>query len=201
MTPRPHEAHEHARDCAISASADTRRRLLRGGYVTLSWMPRPILETLDADAISAIGVWHNILISIWLESATVNHLRRVDRHTRDMSKQWPGGFSSISVVASFSKMPNAEVRAEAERLAATPTQNARGGALIIEGTGLLAAAIRAMLVGMFAFSNQRVPTKIFDNIDRAAPWVLSLLPPVEGVTAEALVNAVSELRTRARARS
>lgn len=136
-----------------------------------------MVQIHDSDPEFLVGGWHNVLITVWRRTATVERLRKVAPCQRDFMRRYPGGFTLLSIVEPEGRDFSAESRAEAAKLGRETHAYIRGQAYVIEGRGFMAAAVRSIVSGTMLLTRFQAPQKVFDGVGEAGPWLVKLAQP------------------------
>lgn len=142
------------------------------------------------------ATWHNVFVTLWRGTATLETLKRVAVHQGQLDKRFTGGYCALAVLSMKALRMDSEMRAEAARLTDSPGPNLKAIAQVIQGTGLGAATTRMIASGLILVRKKsKTPSKIFDDIPAAARWLLPHIKPSaqEGpATPDALVSAIAQ---------
>jgi hypothetical protein len=141
---------------------------------------RAELKLLDRDEHYLIGLWHNVFVTMWRGTATLEAMKRVGFHHREVDKTFVDGYCAIAVMGMTSIRLDPEVRAEATRLSEDPGQNMKAIAQVILGTGLGAATTRMIASGLLLVRKRKVPTKFFNDVPAGARWLEPYFTSVTG---------------------
>jgi hypothetical protein len=156
---------------------------------------RSPLKVLERDETNIVGLWHNVFVSMFRGTATLEALRRIAAHQKHIDKRFVDGYCALAVVGMASVRMDAAVREEAAHLSQNPGQNLKAIAQVIEGTGLGAATTRMIASGLMLVRKTPVPSKLFDDVRTAAQWLLPhIKPDPPGATAaiDDLVAAIEQ---------
>jgi hypothetical protein len=146
-----------------------------------------------------IGLWHNCFVTVWRSSATLEAMRRVGEHHRQLDERFTGGLCALAVISVASVRMDAEIRAEATRLSENPGENMTAIAQVILGTGLGAATTRMIASGLMLVRKRKLPSKLFSDVASAARWLTPYLKgdaPGTRPDINELIASVEELRAR-----
>jgi hypothetical protein len=158
------------------------------------------LSVLEQDEIHLVGLWHNVLVTLWRGSTTLESMKQLGVHHREADRRFVNGFCALAVVEAVSSLRmDPEVRAEAARLSQNPGQNLKASAQVIQGTGLGAATTRMIASGLMLLRKKTMPSKLFDELPAAARWLMAYVKPAAQEptpTAADLVSAIGQVWTR-----
>ena len=121
-----------------------------------------------------LACWESVMIMVWYEMATLEHLKIVEKFEEEFVRGHPGGISVLTIVRSFSGLqrPGEELRAESARLSKRFEAHVRGSVTVIEQEGMAAALARAFLAGVSMMSTVRM--KVFKKPEEAVQWLAAL---------------------------
>jgi hypothetical protein len=156
---------------------------------------RSALNILERDDLLLAATWYNVYVTLWRGTATLEALRHVGQHQRDIDKRFPDGYCALAVIHASSARLDPEVRAEAARLTQNPGPNLKAIAQVIQGTGLGAATTRMLATGLMLLRKTKMPSKLFDDVPAAVHWLMRYVKAdTPGATpiAEDLVAALEQ---------
>jgi hypothetical protein len=131
-----------------------------------------------------------VFINVFRLAATMEVVIEVRRHVERHWRVWPDRVVSITVIEpSAGSPPPADVRAQTSALTREYKSTA---AIVIEGNGFRAAAMRTVISGMYLFSRQTYPYKILGTVAEGARWIESAAG--EGLRATVIERAVETAR-------
>jgi hypothetical protein len=125
-----------------------------------------------ADHEHAVGVYANTLISFSLAEPTRPYLDSWKENARKLVTTYEH-IAAVNVIDGSAKPPSDAVRFEIKQLIASLSANFLAIAIVIEGTGFLAAAKRSALSMITLMSRQPCPIRIFGTMPEAANWLIS----------------------------
>lgn len=152
---------------------------------------------MHEDATSLIASLDDCMIRVvhTLTSAAIDALARtmhqlVERH---------GALRSLSVAErKTGSEAVGEHRAAASELIRKHTQSIRGAAVVSEGTGFRATAVRSLVTAIHIAGRASHPTKVFGTVPDAIAWLATKRADV-GLDVLRVEQAVAQLRARLRA--
>jgi len=155
-----------------------------------------VVEIIEhCDAYSAAS-WRDVFIIHWSRTPTVEPVDRLTVAIRAFGAKQPGGAVVFVVIPSDCRIPDAAGRAALTRGMKENEAHARTYVMVHHGTGLVAAAIRAVNLGFQAVMRQQGHFRMFGSVDEAAAWLSGL--GIESVARAAeLVSAVAEAKALA----
>jgi hypothetical protein len=99
-----------------------------------------------------------------------------------------------SIIELGSTRPAAEVRGAFARVMERFTRAICGSAIVYEGNGFKATAVRSVVTAVNLASAASHPNKVFGDVSSAFTWLMPLLPRHSGTSSSDLVQCVRELR-------
>jgi hypothetical protein len=147
------------------------------------------LTILDTHGRNVVGLWENVFLSIWRESPTPDRLRRIAVLQDEVARRFPRGFVSLAMLPNLRLTLTAETRAEAERVAARAPQSLNAIAIVTEGRGFLAAAVRSVATCVSMVLPGKRPLRIFGGQEPAVAWLATYLDRDVRATAPRLLMA------------
>jgi hypothetical protein len=116
---------------------------------------------------------------------------------RSLTAQCPEGFGLLAVLDRAVQVPTAGARAVFSESLRAASAHLRLSAVVIEGVGFQAAAVRAFCTGVNLVIRPPFAFQIFPTVDAAASWMAAGLPARAGKRLDAteIVAVVRSLRT------
>lgn len=131
------------------------------------------VESVDRD--HCIAVWHNVVISVWRSEPSAERLKRLLAMPARLPH--PTGLFSVIVVEDRCPVPDDAGRTVAiQFIKELREHNGKGIALVFEGVGFLAAASRAVMLGLMTASRVSVPYKVEQTVDQAEAFFRAEAP-------------------------
>ncbi len=118
----------------------------------------------------------NVMILVWGRETLVDAVVAVCREMDQFGAQNPQGGGLVTIVEADAEMPSTAARSAVADLLRRATY-VRRSALIQEGSGFRAAAVRGVVTGMTLLAKQSFPHQVFDSTRSAIPWMIAGLPP------------------------
>ncbi|WP_438003823.1 serine/threonine-protein kinase [Sorangium sp. So ce321] len=142
-----------------------------------------------------LASWRQILCIIWRRETTNEGVRRLCDACRDFAKQHPRGIGLLTVIESGAPLPPAAVRKELADFLAGASAFIRCSAVVVEGAGFRAAAVRSVVTGLSLVARQRYPHQVCD-MRKAGLMFADILPAATGidVSDEAFQVSLDRLR-------
>jgi hypothetical protein len=138
-------------------------------------MPPPHLERLLNRGKNLVGVWNNVLVSVWRDPPTIDDLRFAEKVERELEQRYPDGFVTMIILPTSTGPFPTELREEARRISASHSKRLRAIAEVIESRGFAGAAVRSVAAGMALLTPGDIPIKVFSGVEPAAAWLATFL--------------------------
>ncbi|HZS40192.1 MAG TPA: hypothetical protein VFF06_25350 [Polyangia bacterium] len=115
-----------------------------------------------------------------------------------LAARQPSGIALLNIVEPSAPAPPSEVRGALARILTEFGHELKCSAVVHEGSGFRAAAVRGVVTGLTLLARQPFPHKVFATVDEASAWMTDTLHKSFGwtVTAVDLIDAVNDLRIR-----
>lgn len=152
------------------------------------------MHVIEVDANHCLGSHGPILVIVWRHETTRSAVMNVRRAALALAARRPGELGLMMIVETTAEAPSGEVRAVVAQAMGDFGHLVRRSALVHEGTGFHAAAVRAVVTGLSLVARQPYPQQVFDSVERAATWIVQGVPR-EVTSAEDLREAISALRS------
>lgn len=140
-----------------------------------------------------VAIFRNVLIMLIAGEIDRSFLRLSLLGHHKVVEYDPEGYGLVTIVASGSRLPDSELRTEASELRKKTQHLLRAQGIVIGGEGFFASTMRAVLTGIFAMAQSRVPTKMVGEIQEACQFVSEKIG-LDAETAKALEDALITLK-------
>ena len=147
------------------------------------------VTTFHSTKDAVFAAFREYFIVVWRTQTTVPLVRAMGRNVERFAAQQDKSISMIVIVEEGCAMPDGptrDVMATDMKRHETFTKHM---ALVYEGTGFRAAALRSIVAGLHFVSRQRVSTKVLSSVEAAAEWLA-------GTSGAEIVAAVARARGR-----
>ncbi len=161
------------------------------GPPTSRKLPTDILYLSESDLIACAGP----CLIVVVDTLTAGGLEASAKGMARLAQRY-GKLCSISVIERQAPTAmNPETRDAATELTRKYTKSISGAAVICEGTGFRATAVRSVVTAIHMASSSSHPCKVFATTGPAAEW-LATTQPVGTVDVPSLNQAIDQLRSR-----
>jgi hypothetical protein len=154
--------------------------------------PDPITAVLHAERDFAVGKCGPVYIVIWKVDTTEVGMRRVADLFRATSL--PQRIGMLTVVDENATMPSSEARNLGAAFLAKNSNRIVASAVVHEGSGFKAAAVRAVVTGLSMLARQPFPHKVVPEVQPATSWLCEAGVSGHGLSSVALVRHCAALR-------
>ena len=137
-------------------------------------MPELSLDVVSADEGHCFATFGSVICSVWRTTLTVNHLQRIEEIADEMRQRW-GQYTMIHHAAVIEELPAEPARRFATQSRKRYEDYVKSEALIIDGRGFWASAIRSINTAMLTIAAPKYPSRVFSNIDDAVRWQLPMV--------------------------
>lgn len=146
------------------------------------------LKVENVDHNHAVGHTDQVIFVMWRHHTTLEAVRGLTPITEMLNER--GATGILTVVEKGATLPSSEARAEL----ASSLKTARSmvcSALVFEGDGFRAAAVRAITTTIYQLAKPPFPLRVFATVEQAAHWMESFQVNIE---ADGVIASVGELR-------
>lgn len=138
----------------------------------------------------------DVFIALWKRPPSVEASKHLAAALETFGQSRPDGLVMLVIVNAANDLPDAATREAMARGMKRHETFTRAMALVYEGDGFRAAAVRSVFVGLQMLSRQALPTKVFAAVDEAATWLVrqrsgAPMTSAEVISAVALVRHVA----------
>ncbi len=151
------------------------------------------IEVLERADEFCVAAWGRIMLLAFRRRSTAEGVQRLHALAGPWARGRPGGVVLLNVVPPQPlRPPDEAMRAALRRAVLSPSPGISGVGTIFEGSGFVAAFVRALMSGLQRHSG-RVPMRVFRTPAEAAGWAAGLLrePALSG---ERLAEAIRAVR-------
>ena len=152
-----------------------------------------ILHEITEDHI--IFSWDRCLGLVWKRDTTVAGMEAYTQVYREQLLRFPSGIYLLTVVEQDATMPGYEAREAVAVFMRAGAERIRMSAVVHEGAGFRAAAVRSVVTGFTMLAKVPYPHRIFATVEQGAKWLGTT--KYRDVDEEYSVIAVKDARRRA----
>lgn len=137
--------------------------------------------------------WRQVYILDWRDAATREGLDASVLGKRTVLGDHPDGVYVYNILDGSKGLPDAEIRAYAERKQNADPHGVLCHLTVVRGDGFRSSTLRSMLAGLYMVSRAKYPRKVMGTLEEGAGWMETLSkggPP----WTEQLVQALYHVR-------
>lgn len=139
-----------------------------------------------------VATWRKVGITVYMHETTVEGVQITGRAMLDHAEAHRGEAFWLIIVEEQAPMPDAQARQDLADVLKRGTGLVKMSAVVYEGLGFRAAAVRSIVTGLLLFSKPSYPHKIFPSVAHAAGWFAA---GSEGeIEAKLLLSVVDTIR-------
>ncbi|HEY6877594.1 MAG TPA: hypothetical protein VI299_06220 [Polyangiales bacterium] len=139
--------------------------------------------------------WDRCVGVVWKRETTAEGVEALTEAYREQTARYPSGVYLLTIVEKDAPMPPVEQREAVAVFLRSGAGRTRMSAVVIEGTGFRAAAVRSVVTGLAMLVRLPYPHEIFSSLEQAAKWLGTT--PHNDVDPDYTVLAVSHARRSA----
>lgn len=142
----------------------------------------------------ALASLNEIVAIIWRHETAIEGIQSSNQLVTEVARNHPKGIALLTVISAVVPMPSSEARTALSELM-NKHRLIRCSAVIMEGTGFRAAAVRSVVTGLALLSRQDYPHRICD-VEGAIKMYTDVMPGVTGRAwdPDGIRAAINELR-------
>jgi hypothetical protein len=176
---------------APNSGADPRRKLAAMPLPAESW------KLVSKEADYALAHWQQVFAVFWRRETTVEGARELARSCAAFAATQPRGIGLLTIVESGAPLPASAARNEIAEFLASGSRFIKCSAVVFEGSGFRAAAVRSVVTGLTLMAKQAYPHKVC-SLEDAISMFERILPEATGraVSGNELRSSLEEVRKR-----
>tara|TARA_B100001750_G_scaffold232269_1_gene231234 strand:+ start:340 stop:798 length:459 start_codon:yes stop_codon:yes gene_type:complete len=152
------------------------------------------VHAVALDPTHVLGTADQLLVCVWRGLTTAAAMEEVARTAKRMAFE-SAPFAMVAIFEANAVLPGTRARREMTDLFRSIGDAVSCSAVVFEGHGYRAAAVRGMMRGLSLAARQPFPHEVFDDVPAAATWMAEHGSPVP---AALIVSQVGFLRARVR---
>jgi len=139
-----------------------------------------------------IATWANLIFAIFKKETTLAGVQKVRQAYERSWRLNPNGLCTMMIVEPRAPMPGAEVRKALAEALAVGSGRTLMSAVIHEGSGFHASAVRSVVTGLAMLTRLPFPHQVFATVRDAANWMAK--NPACGTDAVSILRVVQDTR-------
>ena len=126
---------------------------------------------LAASSIHACAEWRGHTLAVWHAAPDVAAVRELAANIERLARLRPGRSTYLTLLRPLPSLPDEEVRRAFVDLGRKVSELLNCIGVAIDGTGFMAAALRALVTGLGMAANIRFPLRSFSSVPEMTAWV------------------------------
>jgi hypothetical protein len=123
----------------------------------------------------ALAHWRQVFLVLWRRETTLAGARHLDTACTAFARTQPGGIGLLTIVESGAPLPPAPARDAIASFLASGSAFIKCSAVVFEGSGFRAAAVRSVVTGLTLMARQAYPHKVC-SLEEAVAMFGRILP-------------------------
>ena len=158
-------------------------------YDTAAWL---IIESLPNHV---VATWKSIVAIVWRGETTLEAVATLRAACGELANAQPQGIGVLTIVGPNAPLPAHAARKAIAKVLAEGSALIKCSALVIEGSGFRASAVRSVVTGLTLLAKQPFPHQVC-TVEEAAGLFSQYLqgPSGRALTQSALRSGIDELR-------
>lgn len=142
--------------------------------------------------------YHNVALQVWLAQCDETDALALAQASRQMQEEFPDGISTVHWLRNNAALPTPGARQHFAHMMDTQADWFGDVAMLLDGDGFWAGAVRGMLTGLRLAAGKRAGFRVFSEMGECTAWLAPQHERRTGVRLEGLEIA-NALRTIAAA--
>jgi hypothetical protein len=144
-----------------------------------------------------VASWQQIFAVVWRHETTLKGVQTLHDECRKFATKHPQGIGLLTIVSAGAPMPTSPVRQAVADFLAQGSAYIKCSAVLMEGTGFRAAAVRSVVTGLTMLAKQAYPHRVC-SVHDAVSMLAQTLSAASGraIDSAALRVAIDDLRQR-----
>lgn len=157
--------------------------------------PRPVLFDHEPGQFY-LSQYRNLSIMVWVGRADGAAIQRVRVLSHQLIAKYPDGHSNVTIILNGCPPPTEEARVAFNYVFDGRISDLRCMAMVLEGEGFWASALRSMVTGVRNVTANTFTVKLFSELGQASEWLPAEHLAGTGValTSAELLSALTEAR-------
>lgn len=152
---------------------------------------------LSADVNHRTATWGPLFFVVWMGAIEVRVTELIQTRLRSHAGTLPTGRTALfTIVEETAPLPSSEGRAALSNILRHCTDEVFASAVVMEGDGFRASAVRSVATGLSLVARQPFPHRVFRRVQDGGQWICSSFSEPEGLTLSTLHGAVNAVRAK-----
>jgi hypothetical protein len=152
----------------------------------------PVVHVSTRDHV--IATWDRVMIILFRVDSTMAAVRSGYEIFDRLAREYPGVFL-LTIVEKDARMPSVVVRDAVAEFLSQAAGRMILSAVVYEGTGFRAAAVRSVVSGLAMLTNYSYPHKVFPRVEGAVSWFRTSSPVARSWDEATLLAAIQRVRS------
>jgi hypothetical protein len=151
------------------------------------------VRTVDSNY--CIAHWSRVFVIVWRRETTMSAVDDLQRNLVKFAAENPKA-GILTIVERNAPLPPSLVRQRLAEILTSVGSSIQRSAVVFEGEGFRAAAVRGVVTGLTMLARPPYPHKVFATVDEAFGWLATGLEAAPGKPLDplALKRAIGQLR-------
>lgn len=133
-------------------------------------------EILSSNPDQSLATWRDTFVLIYHVNTTKAGVDLLDQKCEAFAKTRPNGIALITIVEENAPMPPSEARDALAAFLGRQSASIKVSAVVYEGSGFRAAAVRSVVAGLTLMARQTYPHKVFATAEEGITWMAPQMP-------------------------
>lgn len=146
-----------------------------------------------------MATWAGVFICIWRHETTADGVRALADRFSDFGRTHADGAALLTIVEPNAPVPEGHVRDMLAGFMRKSATTIKSSAVVHEGSGFRAAAVRGVVTGLTLLARQPFPHRIFADVADGCRWLSGSMretAPALACDPNQLIEVIRELRQR-----
>jgi hypothetical protein len=118
-----------------------------------------------------VMTWDRCVGVVWKRETTLEGVEALAQAYREQASRYPSGVYLLTIIEQGAPMPSTEEREAVAVFLRSGGGRTRMSAVVSEGSGFRAAAVRSVVTGLAMLVRLPYPHGVFGSLDQAAKWL------------------------------
>jgi hypothetical protein len=150
---------------------------------------------LTSDVHHRTGIWGPLFFVVWIGEVEVSTTELIQARLRAHASTLPTKRAALfTIVEETAPLPSSSGRTALSNILRNCTDDVFASAVVMEGDGFRASAVRSVATGLSIVARQPFPHRVFRKVQDGAQWICSCFEGVTRPTVNGVYGAVTTLR-------
>jgi hypothetical protein len=163
----------------------------------IAGQPQMPPRILSSDVNHRTATWGPLFFVVWMGDVEVRITEQIQTRLRAHAGTLPSGRTALfTVVEETAPLPSSERRTALSNILRYCTAEVFASAVVMEGDGFRASAVRSVATGLSLVARQPFPHRVFRRVQDGAQWICSCFGDAGGPTVAGVCGAVNSVRAK-----